>query len=863
MRELLRDSEENPRIIRMPKWILFFYLITIGLMSAQSLDILIVAPNEFKTPINQLVEHKRAMGWKCEFMSLETLRSMEGADDAERVKKALFLFYQKLGLQYVFIVGDSDKFPVRYSAQSADAPLGKPKVYEFTASDLYYADLEHHGDVDFGHPDGSFSSWNNSQGDYYDSLYWAQIHKENEVNYDQIDMVPEIAVGRLPASNVTEVQNYVEKVIAYERFPHGNKRSIIVGRDADIDSRVFTEKVADIFTNAGLFNNKIYSDDIEQIGDFCQDLEFPNVVWANMEFGAIFFALSAHGSPNGWSFFNDSDVYALNPTDGLPVMFLSSCDVGRFTVKSDSIYLDIENEAVIGSGGILNTLKHNSVAKETNTLALKFVSDPINGERNDVEGYAYEEHSIAKMEVSVGGNRIEKVVSASPDYVENEGVRMTLHLLRDDAIFNESTIRLENRHNPHIDTGYFELSESPSECAVLATNDDRGKCIVEIFEIEPLGGGWKKVATWSKLGYHHTGFAAGDYDGDGKSEIVIWGQDTYKRERLIALEWESGSYISTKTWHDISAAETGNLQMGYVDDDLSAEVLVTMMDNNNQFTAFVYDILDGRGFSKKHEIRIKDATMESAIEMGNIDHQYREEIFISCKDSKNQLTTLIYETIPGKLELNRLGSIRFENCDYPQLSLGNVDDDIQNEIVFCFKDGLGRCREMIYNYDDVVNRFTRISDRAENIPSIPVALTMCDIGDDNVDEVSLIFYRSGDFPLPPNPIQPSKYDESCIVEKLLTYKPNTGAIAIVACDTGAQSWGQDLGFAFFDQYNANERIAGRMWKKAIIKYFETHERGSLEVTDNQRNKNERWTVGAEFFQPAKYTFFGDPSLIIP
>ncbi len=63
--------------------------------------------------------------------------SSSGVDAPERIKKAIASFRQTNGVQYVMLVGDSDRFPVRYCRMYDATHWG----HGYAPSDLYYADL--------------------------------------------------------------------------------------------------------------------------------------------------------------------------------------------------------------------------------------------------------------------------------------------------------------------------------------------------------------------------------------------------------------------------------------------------------------------------------------------------------------------------------------------------------------------------------------------------------------------------------------------------------------------------------------------------------------------------------------------------
>lgn len=176
--------------------------------------LLIVSPEHFM-PVAQEYAAARRSEIATECASLEQLvRENQGADDAERLKRGLYNRWRdsKSGraLKYVLLVGDADVMPVRYMVLDRVTPAAFD--YAFYPSDLYYADL--------AHTDGSFDDWNaNKEG--FHAGYFGEVrgekNKTDPMNFDRIDYLPEIAVGRWPASTIEEVRTIAAKTLAHER----------------------------------------------------------------------------------------------------------------------------------------------------------------------------------------------------------------------------------------------------------------------------------------------------------------------------------------------------------------------------------------------------------------------------------------------------------------------------------------------------------------------------------------------------------------------------------------------------------------------------------------------------------------------
>jgi len=131
-----------------------------------------------------------------------------GSDEPERIKRGIADYQERFGIEYVMLVGDAHNFPVRY--QITDRPQTIQDVLvsvgAYYACDLYYADLYDE--------DGNFDTWDYDGNRYYGEL-WGE-HYSGPINHDRINMIPDVALGRVPASSEAEVTNYVNKVIHYE-----------------------------------------------------------------------------------------------------------------------------------------------------------------------------------------------------------------------------------------------------------------------------------------------------------------------------------------------------------------------------------------------------------------------------------------------------------------------------------------------------------------------------------------------------------------------------------------------------------------------------------------------------------------------
>jgi hypothetical protein len=167
-------------------------------------DLLIIAPYEFIDELEPLQRFKDASARPTILLNLSEVYAnpscSTGVDEPEKIKKCIAHYKETKGIKYVMLVGDIDKFPARYRW------WGLPDQEGWAVSDLYYADLYENGTT-------TFDDWDGNNNGLYGEI---EFEPDGTINNDNIDFLPDVAVGRIPASTEAEVTAYVNKVIAYE-----------------------------------------------------------------------------------------------------------------------------------------------------------------------------------------------------------------------------------------------------------------------------------------------------------------------------------------------------------------------------------------------------------------------------------------------------------------------------------------------------------------------------------------------------------------------------------------------------------------------------------------------------------------------
>jgi hypothetical protein len=306
-------------------------------------QLLIITPQEFVESVRPLADHKNRTGIATKIISLEHIyQAYPGRDEAEKVKHCLALFQPNNYVRYAMLVGDVDRFPVRFTKWWLDRG---PEFHTiFVPGDLYYATLFK--------KDGSFDDWDGNKDGYFGNV---PVHWDDQegsgtgpINPDDVNAISCLAVGRVPASSKDQVMVYVQKVIAYEKGAFSSswaKAALFVAGDWLDDGPEKLDYIASNYLQ-GYNVHKLY---YQRDGTESPDPKKINA-YMNPPEGVNFVAYIGHGSQNGWAIGNGL-VYAnygggglddLTNLDRLPVVFASSCNTGGFAAQPPrKPYLDI------------------------------------------------------------------------------------------------------------------------------------------------------------------------------------------------------------------------------------------------------------------------------------------------------------------------------------------------------------------------------------------------------------------------------------------------------------------------------------------------------------------------------------------
>jgi len=183
-------------------------------------DLLIIAPQKFFRALQPLVTHKESVGVRTRLVSLTDVYEQmfwHGRDNPEKIKYFIKTAKEEWGITYVMFVGDFQTIPVRYVFNADNNTVWNEPCF---ISELYYADLYD--------KNGNFSSWDTNGNGIYGEWYGDVAKDPN------IDLYPEVYVGRLACRTEAEVKVMVQKIIRYETTAYGQDwfhRFVVVAGD--------------------------------------------------------------------------------------------------------------------------------------------------------------------------------------------------------------------------------------------------------------------------------------------------------------------------------------------------------------------------------------------------------------------------------------------------------------------------------------------------------------------------------------------------------------------------------------------------------------------------------------------------------
>jgi len=325
-------------------------------------DMVIISPSEYSSALQPLINHKNSYEVETTLKTTEEIYSEYDAyDEAEEIKYFIMDAIEDWGVSEVLLIGSIDKLPIRTTYCGWWGEEG-------VLTDLYYADI--YNDA------GGFCSWDgNGNGKY------GEVHYEHQQAYDldDVDLYPDVNVGRLACMEEISVDNVVDKIIHYETDTYGGNwfdNIVLVGGDT------FPHRNG----NEGEVINNIVEgvmSDFTPTKLWCSDNTFKARTLNNaVNSGAGFVDYSGHGyynriathppDSNSWVVYYEFNLLGLFNGYKLPIVYFDAC----LTSKLDYDTSESSKPSTRSTNRVVNSIIIEKLLKPiTKILGLIFDGD--------------------------------------------------------------------------------------------------------------------------------------------------------------------------------------------------------------------------------------------------------------------------------------------------------------------------------------------------------------------------------------------------------------------------------------------------------------------------------------------------------
>jgi len=307
-------------------------------------DMLIIAPDIFSLSLQPLIDHKNIVGIHTILVTTEDIYEEQiGRDKAEKIKYFIKESYDRYNISYVFLIGTIDLVPMRISEVKWYGPNNESLIVSDIITDLYYADIYDE--------QKNFCSWDtNENNEFGEAMFYTVDEGDAGFTIDDVDLYPDVGVGRVLCANIRQVENIVEKIISYEQLDANQDwfhNMLLIGGDQYVQSpewdpdklmegEIVIDQISEIMSS---FNHikLCTSDGSFSVRNFNK----------NINNGVGFIAYSGHGFEYGLGLHLPEDedflsyftpfLFGLRNFDKYPIVYLHAC----LTTKTDYSFLGI------------------------------------------------------------------------------------------------------------------------------------------------------------------------------------------------------------------------------------------------------------------------------------------------------------------------------------------------------------------------------------------------------------------------------------------------------------------------------------------------------------------------------------------
>jgi hypothetical protein len=270
-------------------------------------DLVIITPRRLRLGVLPLKAHKEKMGVSTLVQTTEQIyRDYDGRDEAEKIKYFIKDSIETHDTKYVLLIGGRIHssfrwfLPIRYSNLEDRGGWNETYVSDLYYSDIYKVDNQTHEIV--------FEDWDSNGNGIFAEWTWFWNPEwewwSNDINkFDELDLYPDVYVGRLACVDILELRTVVRKIINYEKRSYDSSwfnKMIVVGGDTVpgdfqgvYEGEMENELAASYMEPKGFNVTRLWTSD----GSFAS----ANDLIKELNKGAGFLYLSGHGSPIIWS----------------------------------------------------------------------------------------------------------------------------------------------------------------------------------------------------------------------------------------------------------------------------------------------------------------------------------------------------------------------------------------------------------------------------------------------------------------------------------------------------------------------------------------------------------------------------------
>ncbi len=297
-------------------------------------DLVIITPNQYVNNLTLLKNHKDQYGMKTLIKTINNIYGeFNGFDNAEKIKYFIKYAVETYNTKYVLLIGDVKQLPIR----SADSYPWEGFHGNGLLSDLYYADL-YDGT-------GAFCTWDANNNEVYGEVDTADFPPLADDNIDEIDLYPDVHIGRIPCTTNEDLSIMINKIITYEQDTYDQlwfQKIILIGGDTFPLSKgsplnVFEGEITNIKVSQQL-------PDFEKVFLWSSERNLNAHKFNNaISKGVGFVSYAGHGFEHGWGTYRpnaiiDSNliiyytpfIKKIDNGHKLPVVFFDACLTAKF-----------------------------------------------------------------------------------------------------------------------------------------------------------------------------------------------------------------------------------------------------------------------------------------------------------------------------------------------------------------------------------------------------------------------------------------------------------------------------------------------------------------------------------------------------